>query len=70
MRRRLVYQVERLADQLTDTVNTVLGEEAISDARRSGDALVADAEAKAQRIRDDIDNLLGEMRRQGRKTNS
>ncbi|MEM6648140.1 MAG: YtxH domain-containing protein [Bacteroidota bacterium] len=70
MRRRLIYQVDRLADQLADSVNTLLDDEAISDARRSGDALVADAEAKAQRIRDDIDNLLSEMRRQGRKTSN
>ena len=45
-----------LADEL-------LAPEADNEARRTADALVEDAQERAQRIRDDIDSLLGEMKR-------
>ena len=50
-----------MVEQLTQS-------EAESEARRTGDALVADAQAQAQRIREDIDELLGEMRRHSEQT--
>lgn len=62
-RRHLIYRMERVAWQAATMVERLMQSEAESDARRTGDALVADAQAQAQRIRDDIDELLGEMRR-------
>ena len=63
IRRRMAYQLEHLADQFGKFVDQVAGEAATNETRRTGDALVADAREQAQRIRDDIDALLGEMRR-------
>ena len=63
IRRRMAYQLEHVADQFGTFVDQVASPEASSEARRTGDALVADAREKAQRIRDDIDALLGEVRR-------
>lgn len=63
IRRRVAYQLEHLADQVGVLVDQVVTPEATNEARRTGDALVADAREKAQRIRDDIDALLGEVRR-------
>lgn len=65
VRRRLAYQLEHLADGVGSLVDTLIMPDRGGDARRTGDALVADAQAQARRIRDDIDALLGEMRRQG-----
>lgn len=65
VRRRLAYQLEHLADGVGGLTDTLLSREPGNDARRTGDALVADAQAQARQIRDDIDALLGEMRRQG-----
>jgi len=61
-RRRLAYQLENLAGQASKLAKQVLHGEPGSEARREGDELVADAQAKAQQIRDDIDALLGEIR--------
>lgn len=65
IRRRLAYQLEHIAYQTGDFVDHLLKSDAQSEARRTGDAVIADARERAQRIRDDIDALLGEMRRQG-----
>ena len=65
IRRRLVYQLEHLTVELSDFVDRVLRPQETGEARRTGDALVADARAQAQRIRDEIDALLGEMRKHG-----
>lgn len=65
VRRRMVYQLERLADQVGTLVDQAVSPEATSEARRTGDALVADANERARQIRDDIDALLGEVRRGG-----
>ena len=64
-RRRLFYQLENVALRTGLLVERLFDRSAGSDARRTGDALVADAQERAQRIRDDIDALLEEMRRQG-----
>jgi len=50
-RRRIAYQIERLLQS---------GGE--SEARRNSDAVVEDAEARADHIRDDIDALMEELR--------
>lgn len=62
LRRKLAYQLENLADQVGTMVDHLLSPEAGGEARRRGDALVADARMKARRIQDDIDSLLGEIR--------
>ncbi len=62
IRRRLVYQLENLSDQVGQFVDQMLRPEAGNDARRRGDAVVADARERAERIRNDIDALLGEVR--------
>ncbi len=65
LRRRLSYRLENLGKQVGDLAEQVLNPEAESEARRTGDALVADAQMRAQRIRSDIDALLGEVREHG-----
>lgn len=65
IRRRIVYQLEHLTEEITELIDRVLRPQEAGEARRTGDALVADARAQAQRIRDEIDALLGEMRKQG-----
>lgn len=44
-------------------LDEVLRQEEDNEARRTANALVADAQEQAQRIRDDIDSLLGEIKR-------
>lgn len=65
VRRRLVYQLEHLAEEVGEVFQRLARPHASGEARKTGDALVADARAQAQRIRDEIDALLGEMKRQG-----
>ncbi|RMH60417.1 MAG: YtxH domain-containing protein [Bacteroidetes bacterium] len=65
VRRRIAYQLEHLTRQVGSLLEQVVSPGVTSEARRTGDALVADAEVKARRIRDDIDALLGELQRQG-----
>lgn len=62
IRRKLAYQLDHLGDQVADLVDRSLNPESEGEARKEGDALVADAQEKAERIRSDIDALLGEMR--------
>jgi gas vesicle protein len=63
-RRRLTYQVEHLAAQAGDTLRNLLRRRLSEGPHRTGDELVADAEARADHIRSDIDALLEELRRQ------
>lgn len=65
LRRRLSYRLESLGKQVSDMADQALNPEAESEARRSADALVADARVRAQSIRSDIDALLGEVRQHG-----
>lgn len=66
LRRRLSYRLENLGKQVGDLADQVLSPEPEdSEARRTADALVADAQIQAQRIRSDIDALLGEVRQHG-----
>ncbi|MEZ4703090.1 MAG: YtxH domain-containing protein [Rhodothermales bacterium] len=65
IRRRLTYQLENLADQVNTFVENMVHPEVPGDARQKGDAIVADARNRAQRIQDDIDALMGEVRRHG-----
>ena len=65
VRRRLAYHLENLADQVNDFVAQIVHPEEPGDARMQGDALVADARTKARQIQDDMDALMGEVRRHG-----
>lgn len=67
VRRRLAYQLDHLGNRVSELLDEYLSPEESGEARREGNALVADAEEKAEQIRADIDNLIGEMR-QHRKT--
>lgn len=61
-RRRIAYQLEHLVDQTEDVLRRLLQSSARSEARRNSDAVVEDAETRADHIRDDIDALLEELR--------
>ncbi len=63
-RRRLAYQLETLSEQTSRLAQGLFGSEATSEARRTGDALVADAQARADHIRSDIETLLNEIHTQ------
>jgi len=63
-RRRLAYQLEALADETGRLIQGLFEAKVTSDARRTGDALVADAQARADHIRNDIETLLKEIRTQ------
>lgn len=63
-RRRMAYQLEHLTEQVAAWLEQRLDSEIESEARRTGDALVADAQARADHIRDDIESLLKELREQ------
>lgn len=68
IRRRVVFHLERLSSQIGSFVEQVASDVADSDARREGDQLVEDAKQRAQKIRADIDELLGQVQKgQGRK---
>lgn len=67
MRRRLAYQLDNLGQQATDLIDRALSEVEESEARKQGDELVKDAKQKANKIRSDIDALLGEMRQEGQE---
>jgi gas vesicle protein len=64
IRSKLAYQLDHLSERLEDLIEKSLSPEEEGAARRDGDALVADAQEKAERIRSDIDALLGEMRQE------
>ena len=62
LRRRLVYQLETMANRVGSVVEDFSGAERDSEARRTGDRLVEDAREESRRIRDEIDMLLGDAR--------
>ncbi|MDQ7040483.1 MAG: YtxH domain-containing protein [Rhodothermus sp.] len=63
IRRRLTYQLEQLGERLQRLGEQLLHAPAPGEARRMGEALVANARAEAENIRQDIDALLGNLRR-------
>ena len=67
LRRKLAYQLDHISEQVADLIEKSLSPESESEARRDGEALVDDAHEKAEKIRSDIDTLLGEMR-EGQET--
>ena len=62
LRRKLAYQLDHISDQVADLIEKSLSPRSEGEARRDGQALVDDAQEKAEKIRNDIDTLLGEMR--------
>jgi len=69
-RRRLAYQLERTLGQVSALVRRFSAASTESEARRTRDALVADAQARADHIRDDIDALLDELRQKSAESES
>jgi len=69
-RRRLAYQMERGVAQLSALIRRLAASDTESEARRTRDALVKDAQARADHIRDDIDALLDEMRKKSSASES
>ncbi|GMQ81845.1 MAG: hypothetical protein BMS9Abin05_1282 [Rhodothermia bacterium] len=67
LRRKLAYQLDHISEQVADLIEKTLSPESEGEARRDGKALVDDAQEKAEKIRTDIDALLGEMR-EGQET--
>jgi gas vesicle protein len=65
-RRRLAYQLEHLAAQAEGFLRRLSQRPSGLETQPSqtGDEVVADAEARANHIRDDIDALLEELRQQ------
>lgn len=62
IRRRVAFHLDRVGSKVASVVDDALNPAEAGEARRDGQALVADAEEQAQRIREDIDALIGEMR--------
>lgn len=61
IRRRLAFHLEQLSRQIGTFIEQVASDDDSSDARREGNQLVEDARQRAQKIRADIDALLGEV---------
>ncbi len=61
-RRRIAYQLEQLSAQTGGFFRRLLESGVESEQRRNSDAVVEDAEARADHIRDDIDALMEELR--------
>ena len=61
-RRRVAYLLDRWARQVATLVDQLNSDEAQSAARESGAALIADAREQAERILDDANMLMKEVR--------
>lgn len=62
-RRRLAYRLDQAAGSLGELVEDLLNPvTTANEARESGDALVSDAEAEADRIRGEIDRLIRQQK--------
>lgn len=61
-RRRIAYQLEHLTAQAEGFLRRFFRSGVESEGPRNSDAVVEDAEARADHIRDDIDALLEELR--------
>ncbi len=61
VRRRLAYLLDRWSRQLATLVDQLGSDEAQSEARASGAALIADAREQAERILHDANALMSEV---------
>ncbi len=68
-RRRLAYQLEQLAAQTEGFLRQLAESGFEAEPSQTGEKVVADAEARANHIRDDIDALLEELRKQSASSN-
>jgi hypothetical protein len=66
----MAYQLGHMASRIRTFVRRVMTSTPESEARRTRDALVADAQARADHIRDDIDALLDELRKKDQSPSS
>ncbi len=62
MRRSVSYRLEQWGGTFWDMTDRLSGTGMPATERRSSKAVVADAEERAQRIREDIDAILGQMK--------
>ena len=69
-RRRVAYQLERFTSQAEGFFRRLVQSGVESEGRRNSDAVVEDAEARADHIRDDIDALMEELRQASQDTNN
>ena len=67
-RRRVSYQLEHLADRAEKFFRQLFQPGPGSGAHRGSEAVVEDAEARADHIRDDIDALLEKLRQASETT--
>jgi hypothetical protein len=61
-RRRIAYQLEQLTAQAEGFLRRLAQSGVESEKRRNSEAVVEDAEARADHIRDDIDALMEKLR--------
>ncbi|PSQ91795.1 MAG: YtxH domain-containing protein [Bacteroidetes bacterium QH_2_63_10] len=61
-RRRVAYQLEQFTAQAEGFLRRLLRSGVESEGRRNSDAVVEDAEARADHIRNDIDALMERLR--------
>jgi gas vesicle protein len=61
-RRRVAYQIEQLTARAEGFLRRLVQPGVESEGRRNSNAVVQDAEARADHIRDDIDALMEELR--------
>lgn len=62
-RRRLAYQLDRMASQMSGYLDRWGEAEEFSEARRSGAEVVDEAKAQAEQILNDANSLLDEVKR-------
>ncbi len=62
VRRRLAYLLDRWSTQVATLVEQLGSDEVQSAARESGAALIADAREQAERILEDANSLMSEVR--------
>ncbi|MEP0546222.1 MAG: YtxH domain-containing protein [Rhodothermales bacterium] len=62
VRRRLAYLLDRWSHQVATLVEQLGSDEVQSAARESGAALIADAREQAERILEDANSLMSEVR--------
>lgn len=68
-RRRITYQLEQLTAQAEGFFRQLVQSGVESEAHRDSAAVVEDAEARANHIRDDIDDLMEELRKASQDVN-
>ena len=68
-RRRIAYQIDQITAQAEGFLHRLVQSSVESQGRRNSNAVVEDAEARADHIRDDIDALMEELRQASQDAN-